>query len=889
MNRLTALTLLALLFLSAPVFAQEITIGSDGIVRCKDVPIGTTQTVGFDTYTVVDKEGIKWHNSNRRDLSKVCVSNVTNMGQLFWQAEVSSDISNWDVSNVTGMWWMFRDNPNFNQDLSRWDVSSVTNMDMMFAGATSFNQDIGSWNVSNVTSMGTMFGDPTSGRSPSVFDQDIGNWDVSNVTNMSRMFYNATSFNQDIGGWDVSNVTNMSRMFYNATSFNQDIGGWDVSSVTDMDYMFANATSFNQDIGSWDVSSVTDMSAMFAGATSFNQNIGGWDVYRVLDMGDMFNAAPSFAGHNLTSWCVIEIASIPSGWGTVLTQETRPIWGTCPGLPGQASITSPAPGAMVEYLSTTFSWEPDPIATKYNFQIVTAAGASVVDTETTEPSFSPTSAIPSQTTYFWRVAAVNENRMVGGTVATGDWSDVRQFTVVNYAPTAAPTASVIEGPAPLEVAFDASGSSDQNGDVLTYTWDFKDGSAATGATPSHSFAAGTYEVTLTVSDGELTASETITITATNTAPVANIVASVTDGLYPLEVSFDASASSDANGDALTYAWDFKDGTTSTDVSPTHTFAAGSYDVTLIVSDGVLADTATVAITATNSAPVASASASTTQGQAPFSIDFNASASTDANGDDLAYTWDFGDGATGAGVTTSHVYEVAGNYTVTLTVSDGTLTDTETIAVVITANVAPVASLLASVTEGLAPLDVSFDASGSSDAAGDALTYAWDFKDGSGATGATPTHSFSAGTYEVALTVSDGELTATETIIITATNTAPVASVSASSTQGQAPFSIDFSASASTDANGDALAYTWDFGDGATGEGITTSHVYEVAGNYTVTLTVSDGTLTDTETIAVVITANVAPVASLLASVTEGLAPLDVSFDASGSSDAAGML
>ena len=172
------------------------------------------------------------------------------------------------------------------------------------------------------------------------------------------------------------------------------------------------------------------------------------------------------------------------------------------------------------------------------------------------------------------------------------------------------------------------------------------------------------------------------------------------------------ASSDANGDALTYAWDFKDGTTSTDVSPTHTFAAGSYDVTLIVSDGVLADTATVAITATNSAPVASASASTTQGQAPFSIDFNASASTDPNGDALTFAWDFGDGATGAGVTTSHVYEVAGNYTVTLTVSDGTLTDTETIAVVITANVAPVASLLASVTEGLAPLDVSFDASGS---------------------------------------------------------------------------------------------------------------------------------------------------------------------------------
>ena len=225
-----------------------------------------------------------------------------------------------------------------------------------------------------------------------------------------------------------------------------------------------------------------------------------------------------------------------------------------------------------------------------------------------------------------------------------------------------------------------SGSSDPNGDTLTYEWDFKDGSAAMGATPTHSFAAGTYEVLLTVSDGELSASETVTITATNTAPVANIVASVTDGLYPLEVSCDASGSSDANGDALTYAWDFKDGTTSTQVSPTHTFAAGTYDVTLIVSDGVLADTATVAITATNAAPVASALASTTQRQAPYGIDFSASASTDPNNDALTFAWDFGDGAKDSGETVSHTYTAAGEYTVVLTASDGVLTGTDSLTV-----------------------------------------------------------------------------------------------------------------------------------------------------------------------------------------------------------------
>ena len=276
--------------------------------------------------------------------------------------------------------------------------------------------------------------------------------------------------------------------------------------------------------------------------------------------------------------------------------------------------------------------------------------------------------------------------MVGGTVATGDWSDVRQFTVVNYAPTAVPTASALEGPAPLEVAFDASGSSDPNGDALTYTWDFKDGSGATGATPTHSFSAGTYEVALTVSDGELTATETVTITVTNTAPVADIVASVTEGLYPLEVSFDASGSSDAAGDALTYAWDFKDGTTSTDLSPTHTFTAGSYDVTLIVSDGVLADTATVAITATNAAPVAFALASPKQGQAPQTVDFNASASSDPNGDALTFAWDFGDGSTGSGEIVSHTYTASGEYTVVLTASDGVLTGTDSLTVSIASGV-----------------------------------------------------------------------------------------------------------------------------------------------------------------------------------------------------------
>lgn len=79
--------------------------------------------------------------------------------------------------------------------------------------------------------------------------------------------------------------------------------------------------------------------------------------------------------------------------------------------------------------------------------------------------------------------------------------------VVNRAPTAAVKPSVMGGPAGLTVDFDGSKSNDVNGDALTYSWDFGDGTTGSGANASHTYAdEGTYTVTLTVSDGELSAS-----------------------------------------------------------------------------------------------------------------------------------------------------------------------------------------------------------------------------------------------------------------------------------------------------------------------------------------------------------------------------------------------
>ena len=87
LQRLTYLSALIIVsFLAAPSLAQEITIGSDGIVRCKDVPIGTTQIIGFDTFEVVDRSLLIQRRDEGADLSKKCVSNVTDMNNMFFGA-----------------------------------------------------------------------------------------------------------------------------------------------------------------------------------------------------------------------------------------------------------------------------------------------------------------------------------------------------------------------------------------------------------------------------------------------------------------------------------------------------------------------------------------------------------------------------------------------------------------------------------------------------------------------------------------------------------------------------------------------------------------------------------------------------------------------------------
>jgi PKD repeat protein len=313
----------------------------------------------------------------------------------------------------------------------------------------------------------------------------------------------------------------------------------------------------------------------------------------------------------------------------------------------------------------------------------------------------------------------------------------------------APVASFTQTNNALTASFDGTGSSVASGTITGYSWNFGDGGTSTSSTPTHTYgSAGTYAVSLTVTDsnGDVnTVTKNVTVSAANIPPVAQFTSTVSS----LTASFDGSTSYDPDGTVAQYAWNFGDGTTGTGETASHAYtAAGTYPVTLTVTDN---DGATDSVT-NNVTVTAPPVAAFTSGTSALTASFDGSSSTDASGTIQSYAWNFGDGTTATGVTTSHTYSSAGTYAVTLTVTDSNnATSSITQNVTVAAPLPPAASFTAS-TSGLT---VAVNGSGSTDPDGTIAQYAWNFGDGSTGTGATTSHTYtSAGTYTVSLTVTD---------------------------------------------------------------------------------------------------------------------------------------
>ncbi len=153
-------------------------------------------------------------------------------------------------------------------------------------------------------------------------------------------------------------------------------------------------------------------------------------------------------------------------------------------------------------------------------------------------------------------------------------------TVPNEPPVANFTSTVDE----LDVSFNGGTSTDPDGSITAYAWNFGDGTSGTGATPQHTYnAPGTYPVTLTVTDNSGgTDSETKNVTvSSNQSPVAAFTSSSTD----LTASFNASGSRDPDGSITAYEWDFGDGSSGSGATPQHSYPGpGTYQVELTVTD-----------------------------------------------------------------------------------------------------------------------------------------------------------------------------------------------------------------------------------------------------------------------------------------------------------------
>lgn len=469
---------------------------------------------------------------------------------------------------------------------------------------------------------------------------------------------------------------------------------------------------------------------------------------------------------------------------------------------------------------------------------------------------------------------------------------VNEPPVARAGPDQLVTASLVE--------FDGSASSDLDDEVAAYDWDFGDGNTGAGAKPDHVYAKpGVYDVTLTVTD----ASKTLRNTAedkmqvvVNARPIADAGPDLI-GAPGERLVLQASRSLDPDGEVTEFSWDFRDGNTATGEIVEHAFDnPGTYSVRLSIKDDTGHDEAVdfaETVIFINTPPVAEAGGNVAA-VAGDEIRLSATGSYDSDGEIVSYRWDFSDSDTpidGAEVTRS--FDAPGVYSAQLTVTDdsgaanGLATDTMRIAI----NHRPSADAGANIVTDQST--IAFDGSRSIDADGDALTYRWDFGDGSTATGPVASHTYgSAGTYPVLLTVDDGTGLANathQTAISVAINHPPVA-IAGNNRQVCTGDTILLDGSNSSDAEGGVLRYAWDFGDGTTSNIVNPTKSYSIGGTYPITLTVTDdsGLSNGSNSSQLAVVVDQGPVARAGDDIV-ACAKTEVQFDGSASTDVDGVV
>jgi hypothetical protein len=403
------------------------------------------------------------------------------------------------------------------------------------------------------------------------------------------------------------------------------------------------------------------------------------------------------------------------------------------GGPNQASSI----GSTVT-LSAAGSTDPAGSGLSYNWRIIARPQGSTAllkNSQTVAPSF----VVDAQGVYTLQLTVTNG---VGSDVATVTVSTINTPPVANAgANQTVPVGTVVQ--------LSGAGSSDVDGDSLTYAWTLMSWPAGSTASLTSTTAVttsftidkpGTYTVQLVVNDGKVNSTPaTVTITTQNSPPVANAGTNQIITIGQL-VHLDGSGSTDVDGDPLTYQWSLihvPSGSNAALDNPTAVKPAftpdlsGSYVAQLIVNDGHVNSTpATVTLT-TNAVQPPTANAGSGQTVDHYTVVQLSGSGTDPQGLPLNYHWSLTSvpPKSAAALSSTIIYnptfyaDLPGTYVAQLIVDNGVLSSAPSTVTITTTNTAPVANPGGNQTVNVGAT-VTLDGTGSSDADHDPLTYKW---------------------------------------------------------------------------------------------------------------------------------------------------------------------
>ncbi len=374
-------------------------------------------------------------------------------------------------------------------------------------------------------------------------------------------------------------------------------------------------------------------------------------------------------------------------------------------------------------------------------------------------------------------------------------------------------------------------SSSTDGTINTWTWDFGDGTTSSLSNPTHTYnSTGTFSVSLVVQDDNGCQDDTLfsNLITVDYPPVAGFTMS---GNYSCYQPFTVNFSNTSSGNITSYAWDFGDGNSSSLSSPSHTYSSfGTFPVELIVTTNfgctdIFRDTIVI------EPFVAAFTSNLTQICQGDAVQFNNFSGPNAN----SWQWDFGDGATSSSANPLHVYNSAGDFTVTLIASGNGCPDTVIKVNLIHVQPYPLIDFFTLDTFSCSlPYTVSF-----TNQTVNGVNWFWDFGDGSSSNAQNPVQTYTTeGSFSVSLTATGSNgcpavLTKSYYVVVDV----PVADFYAFPiNHGCIPLPVLFNdSSQSTDP---IVSWQWDFGDGSTSTLQNPMHVYNVPGTYNVSLIIT---------------------------------------------------